>query len=98
MRKQLLLFGILCMCTYLLCAQVHPVTGSVTGLDGNPVPSATVSAGPGNANTVTDENGRFKISVADGATLTITSVGFETKEVQVKNQAAIYITLAVSYT
>src|SRR5450432_8645 len=94
MRKQLLLFGILFTCAFHLCAQVHLVSGSVTGLDGNPVPSATISASPGNSNTVTDENGRFKISVAENTVLTITSVGFETKEVQIKNQSAIYITLA----
>ncbi len=94
MRKQALLISIYLLCAYVLHAQVHTVNGSVSGLDGNPVPSATVSAGPGNASTVTDENGRFKISVADNATLTITSIGFETKEVQVKNQSAIYVTLA----
>ena len=94
MIKQVLLTSIYLLCAYFLHAQVHTINGSVTGLDGNPVPSATVSAGPGNASTVTDENGRFKISVADNATLTITSIGFETKEVQVKNQTTIYITLA----
>src|SRR5450432_1621130 len=94
MRKQLLLFGILFTCAFHLCAQVHLVSGSVTGLDGNPVPSATISASPGNSNTVTDENGRFKISVAENTVLTITSVGFESKDVQVKNQSSIYITLA----
>jgi outer membrane receptor protein involved in Fe transport len=94
MRKQLLLFSIILLCGFHLYAQEHVINGFVTGLDGNPVPSATVLNSRGGASTVTDENGHFKISAPDGSVLTISSVGFESKEIQVKNQSEIYITLA----
>ncbi|MBS1599493.1 MAG: SusC/RagA family TonB-linked outer membrane protein [Bacteroidetes bacterium] len=75
-------------------AQDHNVTGVVSGLDGNPIPSATVQSNIGNTSTQTDENGRFKISVPGNAILTISSVGFETKTIDVKNQLSIYVTLS----
>jgi TonB-linked SusC/RagA family outer membrane protein len=94
MRKQLLFFSILLVCAFQLYAQEHVINGFVTGLDGNPVPSATVLVSRGGTSTLTDENGHFKISAPDGSVLTISSVGFESKEVQIKNQTTIYITLA----
>ncbi|HEY8734280.1 MAG TPA: TonB-dependent receptor plug domain-containing protein, partial [Puia sp.] len=94
MRKQLSLFSIILLCGFQLYAQEHVINGFVSGLDGNPVPSATVLNSRGGASTVTDDNGHFKISAPIGSRLTISSVGFESKEIEVKNQLALYITLA----
>ncbi len=94
MRKSLLLFAIFLGCSAGVYAQQHIVNGNVTGLDGNPIPSATVQSNIGNVSAVTDANGRFSISVSDGAVLTISSVGYETKEIEVKNQTTIYAILA----
>ena len=55
----------------LVYSQQHIVTGYVTGKDGNPVPSATVSSKTGNAVTQTDENGQFKISAANTKSIPI---------------------------
>ena len=94
MRKSLLLFAIFLGCSAGLFAQQHIVNGTVTGLDGNPIPSATVQSNIGNVSTVTDANGRFTISVPDAAVLTISSVGYESKEMEVKTQTTIYAILA----
>ena len=56
------------------------VTGTIKDPDGNPVAAATVQE-KGTSNQVsTDANGIFRISVVPGATLVITSIGFETTE------------------
>src|ERR1700676_2793894 len=94
MRRLLLLFAIYLGHAGSLEAQQHIVNCNVTGLDGNPIPSATIQSSIGNVSAVTDENGRFTISVPEDAVLTISSVGFESKDVQVKNLTSIYITLA----
>jgi TonB-linked SusC/RagA family outer membrane protein len=94
MRRPIVLFSILMVCAFRLFAQQQTVKGILTELDGNPIPSATVLSKTGGASAVTDENGRFTISVPGNAILTFTSVGFESKEVAVKGQTNIYVTLA----
>lgn len=57
------------------------VTGTVHGPDGNPVPSATIKE-KGTTNQVTSNlKGVFKISIAPGGKLVISSVGYNTQEV-----------------
>lgn len=94
MKRAIVLFALLMGCVFQLSAQQQTVTGILTGLDGNPIPSATVHSNIGDASAVTDENGHFKITVPSIAILTISSVGFESKEVSVKGQSTLYITLA----
>ena len=94
MRRLFILLTLFIVCTFRSSAQQQIVNGTVSGLDGNPVPSATIQSNIGNASTLTDENGHFSISVPGNAILTITSVGFESKEVEVKGLTTIYITLA----
>ena len=56
------------------------ITGTVKDADNNPVVAATVKE-KGTTNQVSsDLKGVFKISVSPGATLVISSVGFETIE------------------
>ena len=94
MRKLLLLSGMFFLCAFQSNAQGQIISGSVSGLDGNAIPSATVHSSSGNADALTDQSGRFSISVPSGATLTISSVGYETKLIRIKDQRTIYITLA----
>lgn len=94
MRKLLLLSGMIFLCAFQSNAQGQMISGSVSGLDGNAIPSATVHSSTGNADALTDQSGRFTISVPPGSTLTISSVGYETKLVQIKDQRTLYITLA----
>jgi TonB-linked SusC/RagA family outer membrane protein len=93
MRKLFLLLTLLMAAASLVYSQQHIVNGYVTGQDGNPIPFATVSSKMGNASTETDENGHFKISVPIDAELSITSVGYNNKEVEVKGRSIINVTL-----
>jgi TonB-linked SusC/RagA family outer membrane protein len=93
MRKLFLLLTLLMSVASLVYSQQHIINGYVTGQDGNPIPSVTVRSNIGNAATQTDDNGHFKISVPNNATLFITSVGYDSTQVEVKNQSIINITL-----
>lgn len=75
------------------------VTGTVRDASGNPVIAATVKEkGKTNA-TQTDANGKFSISVAEGANtaLDISSVGFETKTIKVSpGEKTLTVTITAS--
>lgn len=70
------------------------ITGTVQDSDGNPVVAATVKE-KGTTNSVTsDLKGIFKITAASNATLVISSIGFDTHEVQVNNSGTVSVQLA----
>ena len=71
-------------------------TGSVQDKDGNPVVNATINEkGTGN-NTVSGPNGSFSIEVNDGATLVISSVGFQQQEIRTGNNTTATIQMLAS--
>ena len=77
-----LLLGFLAVVCFLnLSAQEkRQVTGTVKDADGIPVVAATITE-KGTTNQVSsDQKGGFKISIAPGATLVVSSIGFETME------------------
>ncbi len=75
-------------------AQERNVTGQVTSAeDGMTLPGVNVIIQGTNQGTVTDMDGNYSITVAEGATLVFSSLGFGTREVQVTNQSVINITL-----
>jgi TonB-dependent starch-binding outer membrane protein SusC len=84
MRKLLFLFFLFCGFLLPVSAQQKTVTGTVTGVEDNlPVIGATVII-KGTSNGVnTDLNGKYQITVPQGATLEIRYVGMKTKEVVV---------------
>lgn len=96
MRKLLFLFLLFCGFLLPAVAQQKSVTGTVTGVEDNqPVIGATVVVkGTGNGVT-TDINGKYQISVPQGATLEFRYVGMKTKEVVV-GAASVY-DVALSY-
>ena len=62
------------------------ITGTVKDAAGEPLIGATVSLG-GNNGVVTDIDGNFTLSgVSNGATLTVSYIGYETTTVKVGNQ------------
>ena len=93
MRKLLLLLTLLIVSVSLVYSQQYIVSGYVTGQDGNPIPSATVRSNIGNVATQTDENGQFKISVTGNAVLAISSIGYDSVEVEVKGRSTINVVL-----
>ncbi|MEM9934481.1 MAG: SusC/RagA family TonB-linked outer membrane protein [Bacteroidota bacterium] len=75
------------------------VSGTVTGEDGSPVGGATVLVKGTSAGAYTDQEGKFSLSVPEGATtLVVSFYGFETSEVEIGGQSSIDIQLASSIT
>ena len=68
------------------------VAGMVTHAD-TALAGATVQVKGKSTATQTDANGRFTIAAAPGATLVISSVGFESQQVEVNNQKSMVIRL-----
>ncbi len=72
------------------------LTGTVQGADGTSLVGATIQVKGTTVGTVTDANGQFSIDVPDSAVLVVSSVGYESKEVEVKGQSELNITLMTS--
>ena len=64
-------------------AHTSTVTGQVLDENGEPMIGATVSVKGTIVGTATDTDGRFSISAAHGATLTVSYVGYESRNVRV---------------
>lgn len=94
--NRLLLLLLAAVCYLDVSAQEKKlVTGSIKDADNNPVVAATVKE-KGTTNQVTsDLKGVFKITISQGATLIISSVGFETKEVVSDGTGSVSIQLQV---
>ena len=69
------------------------VEGTITDETGEPLPGATVQEKGTNRGTITDIDGNFSLNVTQGATLTISFVGYETQEIEVGNQSTLSIVL-----
>ncbi len=99
MIKKRLLLNYLLGCMLLLFqqaahAQNKTITGVVTNDTGSPVEGASVTAKGQSTGVSTDAAGVFRISVSTSVnTLIISSVGFETREISVKNQTAVSVAL-----
>ncbi len=101
--KKLLIRMLLC-CLAVVCfldvsaQEKIQVTGTVKDADGAPVVAATIKE-KGTTNQVSsDLKGAFRISIQPGATLIISSVGFETREIVPDNNGVADVQLAVSTT
>jgi TonB-linked SusC/RagA family outer membrane protein len=80
--------------TMLLAQGKRTITGVVTGDNGKPVPSATVSVKGTTQSVVTDENGRYSITVDNNnAVLIFSSVSFTQSELTVGNSSAVNASL-----
>ncbi|MFY0252771.1 SusC/RagA family TonB-linked outer membrane protein [Chitinophaga sp. 30R24] len=75
-------------------AQSRTVTGRVTDArDGSAIPGANVQIKGTSRGTVTTPEGSFTLQVDDKATLIVSFIGFETKEIPVGNTATVNIKL-----
>lgn len=75
--------GILLLVTIGLHAQTTVVTGKVTDMTGTPVPAATIRIKGGKGGTSADFQGSFTLKCSPNATLIISGIGYETREVRV---------------
>ncbi|HSI75871.1 MAG TPA: TonB-dependent receptor [Lunatimonas sp.] len=72
------------------------VTGVVRDQNGQPIPGATVSVPGTNLGTATDMDGRYSITVPEGANLVFSFIGFDSQTVTLGNQQVLDITLVES--
>lgn len=77
-------------------AQTKEITGRVVDNAGQAVPNASVQERGTRRGTVTDINGNFKLTVNEGATLQVTSIGFDNKSVAVGSVSNLQIDLSTS--
>ncbi|MEK0750738.1 carboxypeptidase-like regulatory domain-containing protein, partial [Mycobacterium ulcerans] len=77
-------------------AQQRTITGRVIGEDGNPVPFASIRIKGSTTGTTSDADGKFLLKVQPDATLVISALGMQQKEVKVGGQTSLDILLQTS--
>lgn len=88
-QKLLSLFFVLfCVVSHTL-AQTKSVSGRIVDSNGEPIPGVTVTASSPESSVQSNSYGDYKIEVAEGATLSFRSLGYEANIVQI-GSAAIY--------
>lgn len=89
----LMMFAVL-MSNYVLSQQKRTVSGNVSDEAGVALPGVSVAAKGGATLAATDAEGHFSVSLTSSQNvLVFSSVGFETKEVNVASQSAINVVL-----
>lgn len=96
-RKCIGMLMLLCFLCHSALAQ-NQVTGTVSDATGQSIPGATVMEKGTRNGMVTDADGKFKLTVQDGATLVFSFVGYTTKEVAVGNNTILNVVLEESAT
>ena len=79
-------------------SQTRVVTGKILDDKGNGVPAASVRVQGSSSGTSTDSDGGFSIRINNGATLSVSSTGFETQTINVGNQVFVGATLKTTDT
>ncbi|WP_233507754.1 SusC/RagA family TonB-linked outer membrane protein [Adhaeribacter pallidiroseus] len=76
-------------------AQSVPITGKVSGNNGEGLPGVTVLLKGTSTGTATDANGSYALTVPNATgTLVISFIGYITQEVAINNRSTINVTLA----
>lgn len=81
MRKLASLLAVLMLFNALAFAQQREVSGSIKSEEGTSIPFASITVKGTATGVSADANGKFSIQAAPNATLVISAVGFEPKEV-----------------
>ena len=80
-----------------LKAADQTITGTVRSEDGGPLVGATIRAKDYNIGALTDDEGKFQITVPDEVTsLLFSYIGYETQEVEIRGRTSIDIVLLES--
>ena len=97
-RNRRIYFSFLFMfCCTLMMAQNNIVKGTVTGYpEAEVLIGASVSVKGTSQGTITDIDGKYSISVPSDAVLVFSYLGYATKEIPVKNQAVLNVSLQSS--
>ncbi|MGD9558878.1 MAG: SusC/RagA family TonB-linked outer membrane protein, partial [Mangrovibacterium sp.] len=82
---------------YGVTAQQKGISGSVTGVNGEPLPGVTVILKGTSQGTITDVDGRYSLNgVSPEQVLQFSFIGMETQEVPVGNQQVVNVSLRES--
>ena len=90
MRKKIL-WSLLASCLFIgtALAQNLTITGKVIDEKGDPISGASVQVKGTRTGVNTDASGAFSVKAASGATLVVTSVGYEAKSVPASNNLTV---------
>ncbi len=93
--KSLLLITIMCFSFIPVFSQSRRISGTVTGQDTASLNGATITIKGTTRSAVSDANGAFTIDVtgSNANTLTVTYVGYQPRDIDIKNQSVINVTL-----
>jgi TonB-linked SusC/RagA family outer membrane protein len=97
MKKTVVLIFILCLFVQLTMAQKRSVSGVIREKATNEsIPGVSVLEKGTTNGTVTNSDGRFELSVTEGATLSVSYIGTKSQEVKVGNASTINFSLESS--
>jgi TonB-linked SusC/RagA family outer membrane protein len=94
MKKRLLLLSSLILFMGLQAWAQRQVTGTVTDPDGETLIGVNIIEVGTSNGTITDLDGSYSITVAEGATLEFSIVGYQPQRIAVGNQSVINLSLA----
>lgn len=94
MKQKLLttMFAVACLASSSF-AQNREIRGKVISTDGMPIAGASIAVVGTTSATQSDGSGNFKISALAGATLNVSSIGYETQRISIGNSTTISIVL-----
>jgi len=95
-EKIFLSFLLVCLAfAYSRAQQSATISGSVSNQNGKPMQGATVAETDGKNQTLTDDQGMFKLTVtSQKGSLTVSYIGYNTTVVPLKNQTIIRIVMS----
>ena len=85
--------AMLMLCAFVASAQTRPVTGTITDATGTPIAGATVSVKRTKIAVSAGPDGKYTINAPANATLVVSGIGFETKEVPIGNLQNVSVAL-----
>jgi TonB-linked SusC/RagA family outer membrane protein len=93
MRSTFILLLVLMGISTTLTAQTTKITGTITNPAGEPLAGVTINEKGTNKTVFTQSNGQYSIQAAPNGILTISYVGYDTKEIDINNRQQIDISL-----
>ena len=84
-----ILFGALCS----YAQNDIKITGTITAVDGQPIPFSNIIVKGTNTGTVADFDGNYSITTSSNSTLVFSYIGFKTQEIPINNRSVVNVTL-----
>ena len=81
------------LCIFAVCAQAQTVSGIVKDSSGEAIIGATVKVSGSNGGAVTDAKGHYSVSASRGSILTVSYIGYLTKQVRLSGENVVDVVL-----